>query len=112
MTGARGTSVVEALVAAGLVGLAAAVLVATAAAAGRAVALARETGLGIALSIDRAEALRAGPRADGSDTVTLASRSWTRRWRIAAGRGLPTRLTIEVEAPDGRRLPLATEVFP
>ena len=113
MTGTtRGTSIVEALVGAGLAGIAVAGLAGTAALATASLNLARDTGTAVALASERLEALRAGRRADGDDRWlapdgTLFSRAWT----PAGGRGRPVRLSTRV-AWRRRVVVVATEAWP
>ena len=115
MTVRRGTdgfSIVEALVATALAGVALASL-STVAALGRgSLVRARETSVALALASERLEALRAGPRADGSDVrVAAGGTQFSRAWTITDGRGGPTRMRVEVLWRD-RRLAVATEVPP
>lgn len=107
----RGSAVAESLVAAALVAVALAGLASTAAVAVRSLALARDLSTALALGAARLEALRAGPRLAGDDVVTSAGTSFTRRWTVARGRGLPTVLTVAVEWR-GRRLEHTTEALP
>jgi hypothetical protein len=103
---------IEALVAAGLAGIALAGLVATAALATDALRLARDVATALALGSERLEALRGGPRADGADrTIAPDGTAFERRWQTDGGRGLPLRLSTELDW--GRRpLELRTEVWP
>jgi len=93
----RGFSVVEALVAAALAGIALAGLAGVARLATASLRLARDTGTALALATDRLEALRAGPRGDGSDGWTAPDGTlFTRGWTAAGGRGRPARLAVNV----------------
>jgi hypothetical protein len=112
MSGRRGASVVEALVAAALAGLAAAGLAVTAALAARTLALARDTAAAVALAAERTEALYAGPRADGTDAPAVGGTAFVRRWQVTAGRGLPDGVAVTVAWPSGHALALATEAPP
>jgi hypothetical protein len=109
---ARGSAVAEALVAAALAGVAIAGLAAGARLATEGQRLARDTSTALALASERLEALRAGPRTDGTD-ATLASdgTSFARSWRTDGGRGRPVRLDVRV-AWRGHALALATEAIP
>jgi len=112
MTGTRGASVVEALVGAALAGLALAGLAATAQVSVRALTLARQGATALAVAGARMEALRAGPRADGADRVTGADGTdFTRRWRVADGRGAPAAVTVDV-GWGAHVFTLASEVWP
>ena len=111
-TRARGFSVVEALVAAALAGIALGGLAAVAGVATRTLCLARDSGVAVALAVERLEALRAGPRRDGSDRWTAADgTTFTRTWQVAGGRGTPARLSVRV-AWGGRVHTLATAAWP
>lgn len=109
--GQRGSSVAEALVAAGLAGLALAGVALAAQLAGASLRLARDTSVALALAEARLEALRAGPRADGADAVTADGVTFHRAWRVDDGRGRATRAEVDVAWP-GRRLLLATGMLP
>lgn len=114
MSGRRraGFSIVEALVAAGLAGIALAGLCAVASLARRSLVLARETSVALALATERLETLRAGPRSDGTDSRTAAGgTTFTRQWTIEDGRGGPVRMRVEVRWGN-RLVPLASEVLP
>ncbi|HLK12980.1 MAG TPA: hypothetical protein VKW76_16515 [Candidatus Binatia bacterium] len=112
MTGRRGASVVEALVGAALAGLATAGLAATAAVAARTLALARDTAAAVTLAGERAEALFAGPRADGADTPAVGGTVFARRWRVTPGRGRPDEVVVDVGWPPRHGIALATEAPP
>ncbi len=112
MSGRRGASVVEALVAAALAGLATAGLAATAALAARTLALARDTAAAVALAAERTEALYAGPRVDGTDAPAVGATAFARRWRVTPGRGRPDGIAVEVGWPPQHGITLATEVPP
>ena len=93
----RGTSIVEAIVAAGLGGIAVACLAASTGVATRTLRLARETAMALALADARIEMLRASPRVDGADTWTSADGTrFDRDWTVTAGRGLPARLDARI----------------
>ena len=111
MTRPAGFSVVEALVGTLLAGVALAGLAAVAGLATRALTLARDTSVAIALAGERLEAMRAGPRADGSDTVTGLGTTFTRRWSTTGGRGLPAELRVAV-AWGAHTVEVATEALP
>lgn len=83
MSGSRGTSVIEALVAVALAGVAMAGLAAVATATVQHLRLARSRDIAVGLASARLEALRAGPRADGSDVVG----PFVRQWWVEDGRG-------------------------
>ena len=84
-----------------LVAVAAATVAATALTSGRVVALARRDAEAAALSTERAELLRAGPRADGADAaVGTDATPFARAWRVTRGRGRPDRFTVSVAWPD------------
>jgi Tfp pilus assembly protein PilV len=107
-----GFSVVEALVGAALAGIAVALLAGVAGLTSRSVCLARDSGFALALAVERAEALRAGPRADGADTRAAADGTvYSRSWQVAGGRGVPVRLSVQVTWGNRVRT-LATEVLP
>jgi len=109
---ARGTSIVEALVAVALAGLAAAGLAGAAAVAGRSLRLADQTTAALTFGWERLERLRAGPRADGDDAPVAADgTAFTRSWTQADGRGRPTRLTARV-AWGAHAVDVATEAMP
>jgi len=61
-------------------------------------------------ALDRLEALRAGARASGADTVP-GPPVVSRAWRVAAGRGRPDDLTTDAQA-DGSRVILETRAWP
>jgi Tfp pilus assembly protein PilV len=107
MSAARGSSVIEALVALALAGI---TMVGLAAAATGAVAnlrRARARDTAVALASSQLEALRAGPRADGSDVVG----PFVRRWWVDDGRGDAAAVDVEV-AWDARVVRLESEVSP
>ncbi|HEV7731563.1 MAG TPA: hypothetical protein VGR62_05340 [Candidatus Binatia bacterium] len=92
MSGTRGISVVEALVALALAGVAMAGMAAVATTTVQQLRLARSRDLAVGLASARLEALRAGPRADGSDVVG----PFTRRWWAEDGRGDAAPVDVEV----------------
>ena len=107
-----GSSVVEAVVAAALAGIAAAGLAATAALTVDGLRLARDTGTALALAGERLEALRVGARASGLDAEVAADGTrFDRTWSVVEGRGAPTRLAVRVQW-GGRSATLATEALP
>ena len=108
----RGSSVVEAVVATALAGLAVAALTATAGIAVGGLRLARDSSTALALAGERLEALRAGPRGNGSDGPVAADGTrFIRTWSVTDGRGAPSRLSVQV-AWGRHALTLATEVLP
>jgi len=112
MSGRAGFSVVEAMVATALAGVAVAALAGAAAVATTSLRLARDTGTALALASERLEALRVGPRADGDDTWTAPDGTvFARRWRPSGGRGRPALFSAHVGW--GRRgIDLRTEAVP
>ena len=98
----RGSAVAEALVAAALAGVALAAVALVARLAGTGLRLARETSTALTLAATQVETLRAGPRDDGADEVVAEGVRFTRTWSAAGGRGLPTRVAVEVTWPDHR----------
>ncbi|TMB40344.1 MAG: hypothetical protein E6J55_21700 [Deltaproteobacteria bacterium] len=110
--GRSGSSVVEAVVATALAGIALAGLAATAAVTVDGLRLARNTATALALAGERLEALRVGPRAGGSDGPVAADGTrFVRTWSVVEGRGAPTRLAVRVDWT-WRSLTLATEALP
>lgn len=110
--GRAGSSVVEAVVAAALAGIAAAGLAATAAVTVDGLRLARDTGTALALATERLEALRVGPRANGTDAAAAADGTrFARTWSVVEGRGAPTRLSVRVQW-GSRSAALVTEALP
>lgn len=107
MTSARGSSVAEALVALALAGIALAALAASASSTVRSLRLARTRDAAVALAGARLEALRAGPRADGSETIG----PFVRRWWVDDGRGDAGAIDVEVSWGN-RTVRLASEVWP
>lgn len=108
----RGSSVVDAMVAAALAGIALSALAAVAALSTRSLRLARDTGTALALAAERLETLRAGQTGDGDDErVAPDGTRFRRRWQRAGGRGTPHRLTVHVEWP-GHALELASKAAP
>jgi len=94
---APGFSVVEAIVGAGLAGIAIAGLTAVAALATQSVALARDSGIALSLATERLESLRLGPRTDGNDTATGAGGTvFSRTWTQGGGRGAPIVLSTRI----------------
>ena len=109
---ARGSAVAEALVAMGLVAVGCAALASTGGLAVRSLALARDTATAVSLATAQLEGLRSGPRLSGSDTrIAVDGTSFSRQWDVAGGRGLATRLDIDVRWP-GHRVALRTAVLP
>jgi Tfp pilus assembly protein PilV len=107
-----GFSIVEALVAAGLAGIALAGLSTVALLARRSLVQARDTSVALALATERLEALRVGPRVDGSDVrVATGGTRFTREWTVAEGRGGPTEVRVEISWRE-RVLAVTTEVPP
>ena len=107
-----GSSVVEAVVATALAGIAVAGLAATAAMTVDGLRLARDSGTALALASERLEALRVGSRANGTDAEVAADGTRFRRtWFVVEGRGAPTRLSVQV-GWGWRSITLATEALP
>src|SRR5439155_15621999 len=107
-----GFTVVEALVGAALAGIALAGLAAVAGLATASLRLARDTGVALALATERLEALRAGPRAAGSDDrVAPDGTRFSRTWSHSGGRGTPVRLTARI-AWGRHTIEVGTEAFP
>ena len=98
----RGSAVAEALVAAALAGVALAAIALVARLAGAGLRVARDTTTALALAETQLEALRTGPRDDGTDEVVADGVRFTRTWTAIGGRGLPTRVAVEVTWPDHR----------
>ena len=112
MRGNRGWAVVDALVSLGLAGVAIAGVAGAGGLALRTLRVARDTNAAIALATERLEALRAGPRANGSDTTSTADGTvFTRTWQTTDGRGQATPLWVDVKG-GVRTLALASEAFP
>ena len=113
MSGTRaGSSVVEAVVATLLAGIAVAALAATAGMAVNGLRLARDSGTALALAAERLEALRGGPRANGSDgPVGADGTRFVRIWSVTDGRGAPSRLSVQL-AWGRHALTLATDALP
>ena len=101
----------EALVAAALAGVALATVALVARLAGSGLRLARDTSAALALAETQLEALRLGPRDDGSDDVTADGVRFSRAWSVSGGRGRPTRVAVEI-AWDDHRLSLETGMLP
>jgi hypothetical protein len=111
-TSTRGSAVAEALVAAALAGLAIAGLAAGARLATEGQRLARDTSTALALAGERLEALRAGPRAEGTDATRSGDgTTFVRTWQTDGGRGRPARLDVRI-AWRGHALALVTEAIP
>src|SRR5262245_59091362 len=112
MSGRAGFSVVEAMVATALAGVAVAALAGTAAVATTGLRLARDMGTALALGSDRLEAPRIGPRTGGDDAGTAPDGTvFARRWHPSGGRGRPAVLSAQVGW--GRRIvDLRTEAVP
>jgi len=112
MSGRRGSSVVEALVAAALGGVALGALAASGALAVRALAAVRDTGTALVLASERLESLRAGRRIPGRDVVRAAAgTAFNRAWTVERGRGRPDRLAVDLRWPGGV-MQLESEAFP
>jgi hypothetical protein len=112
MTGTRGWAVIDAVVSLGIAGIAVAAIAGTGGMALRALRVARDSDAAIALATERLEAMRAGPRANGSDIATAADGTrFTRTWRTTDGRGRVTPLSVDVQG-GGHDLVLSSEVFP
>lgn len=108
----RGSSVVDAMVATALAGIALGALAAVAALSTTSLRLARDTGTALALAGERLETLRAAQVGDGDDEqVAPDGTRFRRRWQHAGGRGMPHRLAVRVEWP-GHALELASEAAP
>jgi prepilin-type N-terminal cleavage/methylation domain-containing protein len=113
MTARAGFSMVEVLVAVALTALAAAGLAAVAPAATTGLTAARTRAAALALATARIEALRAGPRTAGTDTVLGSDGTrFTRRWAVVPGRGRPDGLSVEVTWRGGHRVAVTTEALP
>lgn len=105
-----GFSVVEALIATLLAGIALAGLATVAAVSSRALRQARDTTVAVTLAGETLETLRAGPRQNGADVVTdAAGTRFTRRWSARGGRGRPAALSSRVDW-SGHAVDAATEV--
>jgi len=112
MTGRAGFSVVEAMVATALAGVAVAALAGAAAVATASLRLARDTGTALALGSERLEALRVGPRTDGDDAWTAPDGTvFARQWRATGGRGRPAAFSARV-GWRRRAIDLRTEAIP
>jgi Tfp pilus assembly protein PilV len=107
---ARGSSVAEALVAAALAGVALAAVALVARLAGAGLRQARDASTALTLAETRLEALRAGPGDEGADQIVADGIRFSRTWGVTGGRGLPTRLAVEVTWP-GHRISLETGVL-
>ena len=102
----------DAIVSLGLAGIAIAGIAGAGGLALRALRVARDTNAAIALAATRLEALRAGPRANGSDTTTAADGTvFTRTWQTTDGRGQVAPLSVDV-LRGGHDYVLSTAVFP
>ena len=101
----------EVLVALVLTALAAGGLAAVALTSARALTMARRDATATALAVTRLEALRAGPRGDGTDVATVAGETYARQWSVVRGRGRPdaTGVTLGWGAHD---FALASEAWP
>ena len=106
-----GFALVESLVALLVTAIALAALSTGAAAGVRFVREARDRSAAVELAADRLDALRAGPRAAGTDEVVVAGVRFARSWSSAGGRGAPVHLEVEVTW-SGRRVALESEAFP
>jgi len=90
-----------------LVSLAAGAIAAVAATTGRTLVSVHQDAVAVALASGRLDALRAGPRANGTQTTA----PFTADWHVSDGRGHPDRCEVAVTWL-GRRLDLATAVLP
>lgn len=106
-----GSSILDALVGIGLAALALACLATAAAFSIRHLDLARQRALALTIASERLEALRAGPRADGSDTIVAAGTRFARTWIADDGRGQASPLAVEVVWGAGRVV-LGSRVLP
>jgi hypothetical protein len=106
----RGSAVAEALVAAALAGAALAAVALVARLAGSGLRLARDTSTALTLAETQLETLRSGARDDGTDEVVADGVRFSRTWRATGGRGLATRLAVEVAWP-AHRVVLASGVL-
>jgi len=107
-----GMAIAEALVATALVAFGAGIVAGGAAAATRAMRLARHDGAGVARALSRAEALRAGPRAsDGDVALDPDGTPFSGTWTVRDGRGRSTEIDVRVDWP-GHGYGLATAVLP
>jgi Tfp pilus assembly protein PilV len=106
-----GFALVDALMALLLTAVALAALSAVAASSVRHVRTARDRSTALALAADQLDALRAGPRASGSDEVDVAGTRYGRTWRSDGGRGAPVRLEVDVTWAEGH-VALESEAFP
>jgi hypothetical protein len=107
-----GSALADAIVAAGLAGLAAASLAASAALGTRTLVLVRDTNNALAFAGQRLDALRSGPRLDGADApVSADGTMFARRWTTGGGRGAPATLAVRVQW-GGRTVALDTETLP
>jgi len=94
---ARGAAMADALVAAALAGVALAALASVAGSATRSLILARQTSIALAFAGERVEALRAGPRAAGTERRTASDGTvFTATWTVGGGRGSPQQLDVRV----------------
>lgn len=108
----RGSSVIEAMVAAALAGIAIAGLAGVARLATNSLRMARNTSTVLALAGERLEALRAGPRTAGTETrVAPDGMRFDMAWTIMGGRGEPTALSVRVDWLHHADA-LSTETFP
>jgi hypothetical protein len=72
----------------------------------------RDMSIVLAIVGERLEALRAGPRRDGTDVVSGAGGTrFDRAWHVEGGRGLPVRLSVRVTWA-AHVLALDTEALP
>jgi hypothetical protein len=103
---------VEALVAAALAGVALASLATTGALAVRTLRLARDNATALALASGRLEALRGGPRIDGTDASTAADGTlFGRAWEVHDGRGGAAHLDVTVRWST-HAVALGSQAFP
>ena len=107
----RGVAIVEALAALGVTAVALAGLTATAAAGVRHIRLSRDRGAALALAVNRLDALRAGPRADGRDEPVVGSTAFVREWETGGGRGEVAVLRVRVAWAEGS-VQIASGAFP
>ena len=95
----------------GIVALAGGTVAAVAATSGGLLVAARRDAAASSLGRERLDALRAGPRDDGADTVVAAGALFTRTWTTTPGRGSPDRFVVTL-AWSGHGVTLAGEAMP
>ena len=111
MSTTGGSALVEALLALLLAGVAIGGMASAAATGARLLALARVDSAATALGREQEEALRAGPRGSGTDTVVRGDVAFVRAWSAGVGRGRPDRLAVSVSWP-GHHVDVASEALP